>query len=115
MHELSIAIDIVQIVKDTAKNAGADSVAAIDLEIGELSGIEIEALKMAMHVTLKDTVAEDAELNIRLMKGEAHCIDCGRNSPASDLFSLCPACGSFRMDIVKGKEMSITSITVNGG
>jgi hydrogenase nickel incorporation protein HypA/HybF len=112
MHELSIAMDIIQIVEDSARNAHADKVAVIDLEIGELSGIEIEALKMAMQVSVKGTVAADAELKIRMIQGAAHCADCGKDSPVDDLFSLCPSCGSFRMDIIRGKEMSIKSIVV---
>jgi hydrogenase nickel incorporation protein HypA/HybF len=113
MHELSIAMDIIRIVEDSARKADAVSVAAIELEIGELSGIEIEALKMAMHVSVRETVAADAALNISIIKGSGHCLDCGNENLVEDLFSLCPACGSFRMDIVKGKEMSIKSITVN--
>ena len=113
MHELSIAIDIINIVEESAKHAGINSVDAIELEIGELSGVEIEALKMAMQISVIDTIAANAELKIDMVKGEGHCLDCGKDNPIDDLFSLCPACGSFRIDITKGKEMRVKSILVS--
>jgi hydrogenase nickel incorporation protein HypA/HybF len=113
MHELSIAVEIIEIVEKSARKSGAENVDTIELEIGELSGIEIEALKMALDISVKNTIADGAEINIHTVKAEAHCIDCGKDSAVDDLFSVCPTCGSFRMDIIKGKEMKIKSITVN--
>lgn len=112
MHELAIATDIVEIVITSAENAGAERVETIELEIGELSGIELDALDMALKVSVKDTLMDGAEIKVDRVKGEAHCLDCGKDSPVDDLFSVCPHCRSFRMDIVRGKEMKIKSIVV---
>lgn len=113
MHELAIAADIISIVEDTAGKEKADRVTLIELEIGQLSGIELDALKMALEVSVKDTIAETAELKIDIIEGEAHCLDCGKTNAMSDLFSLCLSCGSIRLDITKGKEMRVKSIIVD--
>jgi hydrogenase nickel incorporation protein HypA/HybF len=113
MHELAIAADIISIVEDSASKACAGKVTLIELEIGQLSGIELDALNMAVEVSLKGTIAEDAELKIDIIEGEVHCLDCEKNSPVSDLFSLCPSCGSIRLEITKGKEMRVKSIIVD--
>ena len=44
MHELSIALGIVKIAEDETAKVNADEVTKIELEIGVLSGIEIESL-----------------------------------------------------------------------
>jgi hydrogenase nickel incorporation protein HypA/HybF len=112
MHELAIATDIITIVESSARNSGASIVEAIELEIGELSGIETEALRMALEISVKNTLMDGAEIRLLQIKGEAHCLDCGRDSEMHDLFSVCPYCSSFRRDITKGKEMKIKSIVV---
>jgi hydrogenase nickel incorporation protein HypA/HybF len=113
MHELSIAADIIKIVEDAASGADIKRVDIIEIEIGELSGVEIEALKMAMDISTKGTVAANAELNIEIIKGEGHCLECGKDTPVSDLYSGCPSCGSFRLDITKGMEKRVKSIYTN--
>ena len=112
MHEVFIATEIIEIVEESARQANAENVDNIELEIGELSGIEIEALKMALDISSRNTMADGATIKIHHIKGEAHCLDCGRDSAISELFSICPDCNSYRMNIVKGKEMRIKSITI---
>ena len=46
MHELSIAISIVDTAIDQATQASVGRVAEVELDIGLLSGIEYEALDM---------------------------------------------------------------------
>ena len=43
MHELSIALGIVKIAEDETAKAKATSVTKIELEIGVLSGIELDS------------------------------------------------------------------------
>lgn len=42
MHELSIARSIVELVEEQADNRGASVVEELELEIGHLSGVEIQ-------------------------------------------------------------------------
>ena len=48
MHELSIARSIVELVEEQADNRGASVVEELELEIGHLSGVEIQTLAFAL-------------------------------------------------------------------
>ena len=58
MHEMSLAEGILQIVEETAAHQGFKRVTEVRLEIGALSGVEIEALSFCLDVVLKGSVAE---------------------------------------------------------
>ena len=64
MHELSIAISIVDTCTEEARKAGGNSVSSVELEIGKLSGVVPEALEFSWDVAIKDSMLEKAELKI---------------------------------------------------
>ena len=53
MHELSIARSIVELVEEQADNRGASVVEELELEIGHLSGVEIQTLAFALDSAIK--------------------------------------------------------------
>ena len=53
MHELSIARSIVELVEEQADNRGASVVEELELEIGHLSGVEIQTLEFALDSAIK--------------------------------------------------------------
>ena len=53
MHELSIARSIVELVEEQADNRGASVVEELELEIGRLSGVEIQTLAFALDSAIK--------------------------------------------------------------
>ena len=112
MHEFSLAAEIVDIVKESAMKAGKEKVTAIDLEIGEISGVEEPALLTALESLTFNTLMESAEINTTHPKGLARCKECSNEFELNDLFTLCPNCNGFYKDILSGKEFNILSIEV---
>jgi len=112
MHELSVAVNIIEIAEENAKKEGIDSVDEIEIEIGEMSGVELDALEFAMEISVKNTVLEKAKRTIILIPGRAKCLDCSFEFDIHDFYSACPECDSFKYDIVKGKELRIKSLIV---
>jgi hydrogenase nickel incorporation protein HypA/HybF len=112
MHELSIAQSILQIAEDAAPQNHA-VVTSVGLQIGELSGIEIESLKFALSVIKENTVLEKANLDIEVIKGEAQCTDCKKVFPMSYFGCCCPQCGSYFVKVLKGREMKVLNIVVD--
>ena len=112
MHELSIAMGIVTIAEKEAKKASVTEVKAIDLEIGTLSGIEIESLNFAWPMAVANSVLEHAEKRIHIIKAKAKCADCGFDYDIENLFDTCPKCHSPFKDIYQGKEMRVKSLEV---
>lgn len=113
MHELSIAIGIVQIAEDEAAKAGVSSFSAIDLEIGTMAGIEFEALDFAWPSAVKNTVLQDAERRIHKIPAMAACGDCQTEFPVKEVYDSCPACGSYLKNIFRGKELRVRSLDID--
>jgi len=110
MHELSIAINIVDIVTEEAIKANFSSISEIEIEIGSMSGVVIEALDFALEEAIKETSWKNAKLKFTEIKAEANCSKCNNHFDVDDFFAVCPKCGSFETDIIKGKELKIKKI-----
>ncbi|MFA6233441.1 MAG: hydrogenase maturation nickel metallochaperone HypA [Bacteroidota bacterium] len=112
MHELSIAENIVEIAVAHLRKDGGTAVTEIELEIGTLAGIEIDALTFAMDAATKNTPLQNAEVRILTVQGRLHCNVCGVEFDAEDFFLPCPSCGGFDNTALKGQEMRVKSLLV---
>ncbi len=112
MHEMSIALGIVRIAEDEVKKAKASKVEVIELTIGELSGVEKEALDFAWPVAVKETVLEGAERKIDYIKGIGKCSECQLEFHMETLHDACPECNSYFKDILQGKELKVIALEV---
>lgn len=112
MHELSIAIHIIEIVQEEVKKAQAVSVSKIELEIGTLSGVELNALEMAMNETVDQAGMKDAEIIYHSIEARAVCEACCNEFDPFDFTKVCPYCNSLHTSLLKGKELNIRSIEV---
>lgn len=112
MHELSIIQSIVDIAENEVRKAHAHSVESIELEIGDLAGVEFSALDFAWDVAVHKTVLERAERQIRHIEGRARCSDCGQEFTMQQLFDACPGCGQYFNEIIQGKELKVKSLVV---
>jgi len=113
MHELSIAISIIELAEEEAKKANAISISKIEVEIGTMAGVEIDALQFCWDSAIEGTMAGSAELIIHSIPGEAHCLECGKDFPIEHFFAECPNCKSFRYQVTKGKELRVSSLMVD--
>lgn len=112
MHELSIIASIVDIAQGEVSKAGAHQVESIELEIGELAGVEWRALEFAWEVGVKQSVLETAEMHLLRIPGQARCTECGCLFSMKNMFDPCPDCGSYFNEITKGKELRVRALTV---
>lgn len=112
MHELSIVQSIIDIAESEVRKAGAHSVESIELEIGDLAGVEFSALDFAWDVAVRHTVLERAERQIRHVEGSARCSDCGQEFIMKQLFDACPSCGQYFNEILQGKELKVKALVV---
>lgn len=112
MHELSIAQSIVELAEDVAMKEKANSIKSIDIEIGALSGVVLDALDFAMEMTIKSTKLENAEINYLKKIGIASCKGCKIQFETEDLLALCPKCNQANYKIIDGKQLKIRSLTI---
>jgi len=112
MHELSVAISIVDLAAEQARLAGAKSVRAIELDIGALSGVDINALKFALDIAFKDTLLEESEVKINHIDVACECMDCCLAFSAGTFVTGCPECRGMNINIKRGKEMHLSSLLI---
>lgn len=113
MHELSIVMSIVDIAEEQVKKNHARQVDAIELEIGELAGVEPDAFDFAWPSAVKGTVLDHAQKEIRHIPGRALCHECDCEFVLHEAFDSCPACGSYFYNILQGKELRVKSLVLS--
>lgn len=113
MHELSIAQSVLSIAENAMPENNKATVTSVGLQIGELSSIEIDSLEFAFSVIKLNTILNNAELIIEVIKGEAECNECKTIFPACSFGSCCPHCQSYSKKIIKGREMRVLNIVID--
>jgi hydrogenase nickel incorporation protein HypA/HybF len=114
MHELSIVMSIIEITESEINKAGGGIAEEIELDIGTLSTIEMEAFDFAWQQGVIGTVLEDAELHVNRIEGRAKCLECAIEFHIDNLYDSCPDCGGFFNQIIQGKELKVKTISVVG-
>ncbi len=112
MHEMSLAEGVVQLIEDAAREQAFGKVTAVWLEIGQLSGVEVEAMKFCFDVVTRDGIADGARLEIIATPGSGWCMQCSKTVPMSEVFGECPDCGSHQMQVTGGTEMRVKELEV---
>jgi hydrogenase nickel incorporation protein HypA/HybF len=110
MHELSIAMSIVEIAEENAAMAGVKSVSEIQIEVGNLSGVVDEALEFALEEAVKNTILKNAKRIVIKTPGKAKCLECNHEFDVDDVFTPCPKCSSFNNEIISGQELRVKSM-----
>ena len=114
MHEMSICQALMDQVERIATEQGARQVDSIVLSIGPLSGVEPDLLSRAFEIARLHTVAADAVLEISTGPVVVECRGCGVSGAAQVNRLLCPACGSWQVDLVQGDELLLLRLEVSG-
>jgi hydrogenase nickel incorporation protein HypA/HybF len=114
MHESQLARRVLDVVLARAREAGAVRVRTVHGRLGELEALGAAALAFHFHALARGTVAEDAELALRLHHVEARCRACARVY-LPDHVLLCPACGSTDGDLLGEVGLVVESLEVDDG
>ncbi len=113
MHELSIVMSILDIAEKELAKSNAAHIEEIELEIGELSGIDMQAFDFAWQQAVKSTKLETADKIVTHIPGEGLCMDCETVFPMHELYKPCPVCGHHFITLLKGKELRVKSLVIN--
>ncbi|MBS4095900.1 MAG: hydrogenase maturation nickel metallochaperone HypA [Sulfuricella sp.] len=112
MHEMSLAEGVVQLIEDSARQNAFSRVKTVWLEIGQLSGVEAEAMRFCFDAVARGSLAEGAALEIMEIPGAGRCLECGQNVAVVERFQPCPQCGGFAVDVNGGTEMRVKELEV---
>ena len=113
MHEMSLAINIVDLAVSEATSAGGQKINEIELSVGSLAGVMVDSLEFCFDAVVKGTPAEGARLRITETHGKGRCRNCDHEFQVDTFFAQCPQCKQYMVDIIQGKDLKIVSITVD--
>jgi hydrogenase nickel incorporation protein HypA/HybF len=114
MHEVSIALSLLDIAVKKCREEGYRSIDSVTVRVGKASGILPEAFTFALEVAKKDTIARDAEFIIEMVPLGGFCDGCGSHFEMEATYLLeCPFCASSSFKINKGYELEIVDMEVN--
>ena len=113
MHELSIAISIIELAQEEAERRGDVHVNAIHLKLGLLSGVAKEALLSSYGMACEGTPLEGSRLIIEDMPIVVYCPKCDARQPArSPQWFSCPQCGTPTPEILQGRELEVAAMEI---
>jgi hydrogenase nickel incorporation protein HypA/HybF len=113
MHEISIAMSIIELAEEESRRHGGLRIAAVHLRLGLLSGVVKDALLFSYGIACADTPLAGSRLVVEEVPGVIYCPACnGRRPVCSSEWYRCSECGSLASEIVQGKELEVVSLEV---
>ncbi|MGW0765415.1 hydrogenase maturation nickel metallochaperone HypA/HybF [Streptomyces sp. NPDC002676] len=111
MHEMSVALAVVEQVEAAARSRRATGVSSIRLDVGELAGVVPDSLAFCFELASAGTVVAGAELITHTVPGTARCEPCSQNwAVGMPPRLLCPGCGTAAVELVSGRELHIREV-----
>ena len=113
MHELSIAVSIVEIAQEEAERRGTARVRAVHLRLGALCGVVKEALLSCYDMACEATPLEGSQLLIEETPVEVFCPQCGVSRTIRSIQCFCcPDCGTSTPTVLRGKELEVVALEI---
>jgi hydrogenase nickel incorporation protein HypA/HybF len=115
LHELAIALSVLDIVNATCDAQGLTGVRVVRVRVGAAAGLDAEALRFAFDCSKPDTAAAGADLEIEAVPIGGHCDGCGEQFDSVERYVLaCPRCGGASFRITRGGELEVVDLEVDG-
>ena len=113
MHELSIALGIIDAACEEADRRGGARVVAVHLRLGQLAGVVKEALFSSYELAAEATPLAGSKLVIEEIPITIRCPSCNAPRPVVSLQDLrCRECLSVTADILTGRELEVTAMEI---
>jgi hydrogenase nickel incorporation protein HypA/HybF len=119
MHELSIALSIVEMAAEEVErrlsvtHCGEVQVKAVHLRLGALAGVVKEALLFSYDLACQGTRLEGSRLVIEEVPVVIYCSACGAERPSASFERLCcSVCGAASSQVVCGNELEVVALEV---
>jgi hydrogenase nickel incorporation protein HypA/HybF len=113
MHELSIALSIIEVAEEEIVKLGVTGVTSIHLRIGALSGVGKRSLSSAFGLARENTACATADLVFEDVPVIAYCPRCREPRPISSIQQFnCAVCDSPVSDVVQGRELQVIAMEV---
>jgi hydrogenase nickel incorporation protein HypA/HybF len=113
MHELGIATSILDCVQTEAGRHPGAHISKVGIKVGELSGVDADALQFGFECLVKDTDFEPLALDIEMVPRVQRCPQCGSEFRMREHDPRCPTCGQFATQCISGEQLDIVYMEVD--
>ena len=113
MHELAVCQGLIDQIERVARAQHASTVHAAVVAVGALSGVEPELLQSAFIIARAGTVAAQAQLRVDTLPARVDCPVCGLCAEVPVNRLLCPGCGTWRVRVVGGEELTLMQVELS--
>jgi hydrogenase nickel incorporation protein HypA/HybF len=111
MHELSIALGIIEVASEELSNHGDARISAVHLKLGALSGVDKDALLFSFDVAAEGTPLQGARLEIDAVPVVIFCAKCGAEREIECIQQLvCSVCGELSSNVSRGRELQVVAL-----
>ena len=111
LHEMAIAEGILDIALQETAKSGGKKVVEVGLLLGELSGVETEALCFCWESLIKNTAADGARLKIKRIPLTGRCKICNTEQ-AIEKYNFVCGCGGI-LEVTGGRELRVEYLEVD--
>jgi hydrogenase nickel incorporation protein HypA/HybF len=113
MHELSIAMSVLEAVEEQSEQRGGARITAVFLKVGPLSGVIPEALISAFEMAREETNFKDCRLTIEEMPVIIRCPTCRADRKVDSIQNMsCSVCGTASSDVAGGRELEVCAMEI---
>ena len=107
MHELGIANSVLEAVQVEADLRPGAVPVKVGVRVGELAGIDPDALAFGFEALVAGTRWQTLKLEIETRPREHRCRECGATFRVVDYCFVCPGCGGLRTECIGGDELEL--------
>jgi hydrogenase nickel incorporation protein HypA/HybF len=111
VHELSIAVSMIEAAQEELVRHGGTRAYALHLKLGPLSGVVKEALLFSYGLACEGTPFSGSELIIEDVPVRIYCAACeAEREPPSIQALCCPSCGTPAARVLQGSELELAAL-----
>jgi len=113
MHELSIAQNIIEIVRARIPEEELETILSVNVRVGTMSGVVPHSLQFCFDAIIAGTPLKNACIKIEPVPFVIRCRECAKESIAEFETAICPCCGSSETNILTGNELDVVEIVLD--
>jgi hydrogenase nickel incorporation protein HypA/HybF len=113
MHELSIAISMIDQIAEESASRGGLEVEVVHMRLGIFAGIDKDALLFSYSLACEGTPLQGSQLIIETVPLLVYCPACNQERTPPSIYQICcPVCFTPTPEILTGREMEVAYLEV---